>query len=534
MALKKKTVWILFLSLGVLLAAYFTTEYYLNRKLNRVLRHDLVYQLGYAYTIDFSTAKVRLFQNDVKINNLIFSRGNSDDIDWVFTAGKVEFNGFRPVDFLLGKGFGVDSIQLLEPHIDMKRFVFSDRLPDSTSSAAHRDTGNKIDSVQISIGKIRCKNGILNYNPQGPEKLNCNFDFTLRDIHFDQQITNIEALWQKSSVYIQDVTYQFPDSIYIATVEEISLPDFSQNIGIQNFTLTSTLSRSQFPQYFGWKKSRLEVAVPRMSIAPPKDFGDSLLVISAIETDSIYFEIHKDSRYPLPVRITKLPQGPVANLPFPVRIDSVKFKNSVLKYIGVFENQNTLEVYFNDVVGSLAGFQNIDLNGDVFHFHASAKFMGESDFSMQTRYSYGAHDPFTLQASLGEANIGFMNVFLQKAAGIKITECDVSGLDLKMNGNVFGETGYVDLFYSDLKIQAVDKDSGEKKWLKNIFTDLAKGFLIRKENEPGDKFKRGEFSKERTVEKGFPSQWVEGLFEGMLQSVAKVDPAKVKREKKQN
>lgn len=47
------------------------------------------------------------------------------------------------------------------------------------------------------------------------------------------------------------------------------------------------------------------------------------------------------------------------------------------------------------------------------------------------------------------------------------------------------------------------------------------------------KFRRGDFYLERDVRKGFPSQWVDGLLEGILQTVSKVDPAKVRQDGKQ-
>ena len=96
-----------------------------------------------------------------------------------------------------------------------------------------------------------------------------------------------------------------------------------------------------------------------------------------------------------------------------------------------------------------------------------------------------------------------------------------------MTGNTYGEYGYVDLHYQNLKIQAVDKETGEKKWLLNAVADIASGLFFWKENPENKKFRRGEFSKERTLYKGFASQWIEGLFDGLLHSVAKIDPSKV-------
>ena len=534
--MKKKILIGIGIVIVLLIGAVLGLEAYLSKKLDDALRNDLAYQLGYAYDIDYSKASVSLFKNEVNIKSLSFSRYGGEDYDWVFTASQVEFSGFRGVDFLLGKGFGVDSIILLEPAIDMKRFIFSDHKPDSTQikSRRERERNKGADSLKIAIGGIICRGGILNYDPEGPEQLSCNFEFGLREIEFAGKVKNEEKLWNESSVLITNVNYQFADSVYVIDVDEISLKDIESDVLISNFSLVSNFSKSAYPKHFGWRKSRFRVDIPQLSVSRPKNFDDSLLVISHVNLDSVYFEIHKDSRYPWPDRVTKLPQGPVANLPFPIRVDSINFKNSKFKFTGVFEDNNHLEIYIDKIAGALTGFQNIDTTGAMLSFNAKGKFMGESNLAMNTTYSYGALDPFTLQASLGKSELFFISDFLQGAAGIRIADGEITELKVHMNGNTYGENGYVDVYYKNLQIEAVDKDTGEKKWLLNVVTDLARGLLVWKENPDSKKFRRGDFMKERTLYKGFASQWIEGLFDGLVHSVSKIDPSKVvpKKDKK--
>src|SRR5688572_10451570 len=83
-------------------------ETYLNNKLTDVLRHKIELQLGYEYDIDFADLSVSLIENELSIDQLIFSKSGGDEKDWIFTAGKVDFEGFRGFSFLLGNGLGVD------------------------------------------------------------------------------------------------------------------------------------------------------------------------------------------------------------------------------------------------------------------------------------------------------------------------------------------------------------------------------------------------------------------------------------------
>ncbi|NEN24438.1 hypothetical protein G3O08_13080 [Cryomorpha ignava] len=530
---KSKILLGILIAVVLLIAGLIGLETYLNNKLTNVLKNQIELQLGYEYDIDFDELSVSLIQNELSINQLSFSKSRGSEQDWIFTAGKVEFEGFRGFSFLLGKGFGVDSIVLLEPNIDIKRFAFSDFKADTTATGEPKKKKQKTDSLKVSIGGINCRRGSLNYDPEGPEQFSCDFDFIIKEIEFEGKLKNIEKLWDDSGVLLTDAKYQFSDSVYTMTVESIDLTESDSDISITNFTLESNLSKSAFPKKFGWRKSRFAAHAPIVTVSRPKNFNDSLLVISNVNLDSLYLEIHKDNRYPWPDRVTKLPQGAIAAIKMPIRVDSINFTNSAFKFIGIFDSDIPSVIDIIEINGSLAGLQNIDtVEADLFKFEATSLFMGETRLGMQLTYKYGENDPFELNAEVGETNLSFMSDFLQSVAGIRIDEGRVTKLDLHMTGNKYAERGYVDFYYTNLNITAVDKQTGEKKWLMNVLADIASGVLFWKENPNSNKFRRGDISKERTLYKGFAAQWIEGLFDGILNSVSKVDPSKVKLKKK--
>lgn len=517
----------------LLIVGLFGLQTYLSNKLTDVLKNQLELQLGYEYDIDFDDLSVSLIQNELSINKLSFSKSRGSEQDWIFTAGKVEFDGFRGFAFIMGKGFGVDSIVLLEPSIDIKRFAFSDFKADTTATGEPIKKKQSTDSLKVSIGGIKCRGGSLNYDPDGPEHLSCGFDFIIKEIEFEGKLKKLEKLWDESAVLLTDAKYQFADSVYTMTVESIDLTEWDSDISITNFKLASNLSKAEYPKKFGWCKSRFAAHAPIITVSRPKNFNDSLLVISNLNLDSLYLEIHKDNRYPWPDRVTKLPQGPVAAIKMPIRVDSINFSNSSFKFIGIFDSNIPSVIDITDINGSIAAFQNIDtVDADLFRLNATSLFMGETTLDMQLTYKYGKNDPFELNAQVGETKLGFMSDFLQSVAGIRIDKGKVNKLDLHMTGNKYAESGYVDFYYTDLGITAVDKQSGEKKWFMNAVANIASGVLFWKQNPDSKKFRRGEISKERTLYKGFAAQWIEGLFDGILHSVSKIDPSKVKRKDK--
>lgn len=524
----RKKKWIIIVSSVILLLiiAGGVAQYLINKKLNDLLNNTIEEQLGYEYHVDYKDCHFSLLQNKLSLNDLRFSKSDTEKYEWTFSASDVDLKGFRAVAFLFGKGFGLDELIIENPELNLMNVEKSDSTRADTAQSS-----KKIPDVKISIGAIRSRDGSFKYDPDGPEEFTCKFGFTLKEIDFKGQLKDIEKLWDNSGVNLSQCHYQFPDSTYIVDIDKIDLPESGSEISLDNLHFKSNLSKAAFPKKFGWRKSRLDISTPHIQISRPKNFTDSLLVISKIKVDSLDFEIYKDARYPWTDRVTTLPQEGIKNLAKAVKVDSVLCVKSHFTFISVFEDGGPAKLDFSGITASLAGVQNIDTTKAAFTFNANATFMQATSVVTEIKYMYGKNDPFTCSATMGKTKLGFMSNFLQSAAGIRIEEGSADKLELHMSGNKYSEQGYVDFYYNDLKIEAVDKETGEKKWLLNVATDLASGVLFWKKNPDNKNFRRGEFQKDRTVYKGFASQWIEGLFAGTLSSVSKIDPSKFKRDK---
>ncbi len=525
----RKKKWIIIVSSIVLfvIIAGGIAQYIINKKLNDLLSNTIEEQLGYRYRVDYQDCHFSIIQNKLMLNDLRFSKSDAEKYEWTFTASDVDFKGFRAVAFLFGNGFGLDELIIENPELNLMHVQKSDSTRTDTSQSSQ-----KIPEVQISIGAIVTREGNFKFNPDGPEEFTCKFGFTLKEIDFKGQLKNIEKLWDNSGVNLSKCHYQFPDSTYVVNVDRIDLPENGSEISVNNLHFTSNLSEAAFPKKFGWRKSRFEASSPHIQISRPKNFTDSLLVISKIKVDSLDLQIQKDARYPWIDRVTKMPQAGIKNLPMALKVDSVLCSDSHFTFTSVFEDGAPSKLSFTGITASVAGLQNVDTTKATFTFNANATFMKATTVETEIQYLYGKNDPFTCTATMGKTQLGFMSNFLQSAAGIRIQEGSADKLELHMSGNKYSEHGFVDFYYHDLKIEAVNKETGETKWLLNVAADLARGVLFWKKNPENKNFRRGEFQKDRTVYKGFPSQWIEGLFAGILNSVSKIDPSKFQLDKK--
>lgn len=508
--------------LVLLVLAVVIAQTIINNKVDTLLRNKLEEQLGPDYDIAIASCHFSIIQNKLTVKDLEFTKQHSNTHQWIIRAQHIKLKGFRPFAFLFGKGFGLDELILDRPEIH----VTSIEKRDSTASK-NKKKSSKTNDLKIHIGAIKCINGTFIYNPDGPEMLNSNFNLSLHEIDFTGRFKSVDQLWKKANINLTSCVYQFPDSTYILTVDSIELPYAAQEIEIKDVRFKSNRSKTAFPEYFGWRKSRFDVTIPKLQITRPANFTDSLFILPRIEIDSMRFEIHKDTRYPWPERVTALPQKGLSKMKIKFKIDSINFYNSAFTFISVFEDDEPSKLHFSEISGSLSGLQNVDTTTEAFTFEAHSTFMHHTSLGMKTTYAYGKDAPFVLTAEMGSTKLGFMSDFLQSAAGIRITDGNAEKLMLSMSGNKYGEYGHVDFYYTNLKLEAVNKETGDEKWLLNLAIDLARGVFFWKKNPENKNFRRGKFRLERTVYKGFPSQWVEGLTAGIIESISKIDPEKV-------
>ncbi len=526
---KKKLFIIIGISLLAILITLAVSRYALDRKLDDYLQNELEMQLGENYNIAYSGLKLELLGNSLKIDSLIFIKKGDSLNDIFITVKRLEFYGFRPLTFLVQNDFAVDSISLLEPSIGVRNFQFGE--------SKNREEGKvKPDKKKrgFKVGRISSKDGKFKYDPDGAEKLTCAFNFAINKIAYQNELVNVKTLWDKSELYIAGVDYLFPDSVQSIEIERILLERNESEIQCGGIHYFQTLDKMEFPEFYGWRKARLDVSVGKLTLARPENVTDSLLIISKISLDSVDFKIHKDARYPWPVRVTKLPQEPIASIPKSLKIDSVMISNSRFFFEGIFGSNSAPALFeFTHLNGMVAGIQNVNKAEPTFTFRATGDFMDKTPVTAFVQYEYGENDPFTLKASMGASELYFMSDFMQKMAGIRVESGKIDSLQFQLSGNKYASQGYMDLYYENLDLLAVKKKTGEKAWFKDLLADVLEKLVFWRYNPEGKNFRRGEINKERNDYKGFASQWIDAIIEGLIQSIAKIDPGKVNFEEQE-
>ncbi|HKK38222.1 MAG TPA: hypothetical protein VJ949_02265, partial [Cryomorphaceae bacterium] len=321
-----------------------------------------------------------------------------------------------------------------------------------------------------------------------------------------------------------------PDSTGVFRFKKLT-KDKSGQLQIDSISYSPEMSLKEFSSYHGWRKSRNTIQVQKIIAELPDLRADSIYAFSKIRIVEPKVLLEKDFSYGLPDRKTKLPQEMFLALGITFDLDSLLVEKGKLEVKLQQKNGLVAELTLEDISAN-AGAQSFNQDSTAFHFAGQALALGGSLLKVQSAYQYGAQNPWDLSGSLADTDLEFLSSFLRKMAGVEISSGKLNELKFDMEGNNQVNTGVVTFLYDSLSIKAVDKETGEKKVVLNALADVLGALVFWKNNPKDGNVRKGNFSIERDVRKAFPSQWIDGLLAGVIESVAKIDPNKIRKNDK--
>ena len=232
-------------------------------------------------------------------------------------------------------------------------------------------------------------------------------------------------------------------------------------------------------------------------------------------------KIMKDLRFPLPDRRTELPQEQLLALGLNIWIDSISLENADVELLNRVSGASTSELVIGKINGYILNLQNFDINQPAYTLVADGKLMHKADVHTKVTYIYGDLNPFELSGRVNDVNLETLDLFLRRQLGVSIASGTLDGIVYDMKGNHNGIRGEVEFRYHDLKVHLVDKDTDKDKVILNILSDSAGNLVFYRNNPQKDQLRIGKFYVERDVRKGFISQWVDGMLQGVANSITK-------------
>lgn len=277
-----------------------------------------------------------------------------------------------------------------------------------------------------------------------------------------------------------------------------------ESLEVSNFQLKPKHSKADWKNHFRYKKSRLDLKVPKIS-------GNGIDWVKLIDGKGFSGEKLTINGAKLYVRSTpELPScmdcykamlhEKLVKAKLPIDIGILKLKNSLIA-VEVPEKggAETAKLTFEKVTGTIENVTNIpakiaaknEISADI-----SASLMGESQ--LDAKFNFALNDPnfsYGYSATLERLDLVEFNKLLRLSKNAKIK----SGMLRKLKMNATGDnklaTGEMSFNYENLKVEILKKDKNKPR---KFLTALVNKLGIKKDNEEEESdFKTGKMYYER-------------------------------------
>lgn len=470
---------------------------------------------------DCAEIDVNVFTGKVRITSPLLAYDDSAGAQWSFSADAISVDAdlFRFV-----KGNSRASFSSVE--IDIPRGRIERERPDfnvfrKTGGAGEAGLFRYFETESFSVSA-----GYLDYFSDKPGGADMRFSAQGKGLLYDIKTGTFKR--EKYALRCTDLSYLTADSTYRLSAVSAILRSEAPEAELLNLRMTSVYDKEEFHARQSTRKSRHEISVQRISIFNPKADDEGRVTLHRVHLDRPAFEISRDNQLPLEDRTTLLPQEMLAQIDTRFHLDSLtllKGSLSVEIYNKYFDEPAILN--FAQINAEITDVQNDNLNAPAFTARAFGIFENETETSLYTRYDYGPNSPWELKLSGSTLDLENISPLLKGASRIEILSGKMTSLSVAMHGDKHRTEGDMDFRYRNLSVNLSEKEGRNPSKLRDFFTKKIGSLFYRDEITSEKGGEAITFEMERDVRKDFTGQWLDGILQGSLETVVKVDNGKV-------
>jgi len=255
-----------------------------------------------------------------------------------------------------------------------------------------------------------------------------------------------------------------------------------KSLQIDNLTVEPQLEPAEMKSRHDYSYETYRIALKDLKIEGLEMeslFRSGELRMQSITLDSVRAEIFRDKTLAFnTARTVPLPTQSLSGLKFPLQIDTLRLRNSTLKYAETIpDSDELLTVELDDlqialypvVSGAVAGSE-----ADTLHIDLSTHVLNALPLELAVRMPYGS-DALTLTGrSRGGARLHTLNATVYPAIGMRFTGGNLNGLYFTAYGNSRRMQGALTMLFKDLEVEFLKEAGDRSKTISFLANTLVK------------------------------------------------------------
>lgn len=498
--------------LFLIVSANFALEYWLEYKVKTLLNADS----DRKYNLLFDEVNIDLLSRKIGLNSIrIVPREEQLGIRVNGSIHEILFSDVRYWDLLLKNQVSIGELHLRKPSFRLVR-------QDSTvggkdNSKAFQDLfGDLIKRGKIQDFKLSDGTAELFF---GRDSLYRFGQFTDLAIHAIGLKTDSLILTHPVPFEVEQITSSLKNfKLYLTEDQTFSIQSFdfdyrSKTLLLEGLSLTYEIPLEEVAQKDEYQRDVISFDLKQFKVeqldANSNLYGNWTIIAGLASLDSLVVYDLRDKNIPRKPEDEKpMFAGMLKNLPLPLKIDQVRIRDSYISYSEIGEGESEpATLSFENLKAEIHNLVSIDSlqNKDSMEMKVTTDFMGKgavkADFMISFEESY-----YDLDLTMGQMDLVQLNPVIERLAHMRIESGQLHRLKLEMRAQSAGSENKVWFDYTDLKIEILNGDNGNRK---SGFKTLMAGLAISKENRSQDKnYRMAQFRAQRNPYRGpFNFMW---------------------------
>ncbi len=498
------------ISVVVFVVLLFGAAFIINRSwepiLSSKLKKAVTKATGGLYTINFSSAEVRvlegkilLYNIDFKIDSAVYKhrqkQGLAPNNLVNLHVKRLVLSHIHPFKLYFRKIVDIDRITLNEPDVHL---CYQLNHKKDTLDKDHRTVWQQISKSlkYIHVGDIFLNDAKFKYTDYSGKKTGIT---ALKEVNIQANDLLIDSLTQTDTtrfLYCKDVVadinnYQAssPDGLYNYAFKRAKFSTLTSQLKVQDFKLTPTanyFAKTHKVRYTAKLDSIVMNKFDFITYNKYRSFSASSLTLHRGSFDIFAnpngLKIYKD-------KIESFPHVALYQIKSYIKLDTLQISKLDISYSehnkksdrdGTITFNRTSANFYN-ITNDKSKLQNNNL----LTAHISSHFMDRAKFNVD--FSFNLTDKlatFSYKGHLGPMNLQALNPATVPFAMVKITSGTLKSFDFEFNANRNVFKGKETLLYTDLKVNVLKNDTVNKQLKKKFIVSMFANLFILKHNNP--------------------------------------------------
>ena len=359
------------------------------------------------------------------------------------------------------------------------------------------------------------------------------YDFNVggQDIRIDSADAAhfLRRLKANPTLYANDIDLEEETDAFAIRANGIGYRNGGRMVTVDSFRYIPKVDRESYIRSQKYQKDFMAFRTGKITIQNfdiERIATDSALQFDYVIVDKPELDVYKDKRLPIEPGIIKpLPINLLKKIKTRFKVDSLRLQNGIIRYDEFNEKTESIAaIKITELQGSIRNIDNYQFTAtDSLYMLFSARLQDAANVSIRFHESYAdSLASFLYRVRFSRFNLPALNEILLPIANMRIRSGRLDTLEMRTMGSNLLAHGKMRMYYSNLKIDFINK----KDWEQNVF-NKALSWLANTFLRTNNIKKTGSVFAERIQEKSFANYWTKIVLSGAMTNT------RIKRNSKQ-